>query len=572
MFSFSTLTFVRCLPSITGTSPDLAKTTATRILFGMIVRERRRIAALARTASSLDEKLQVAEKASEASEAALRSYMDDQRHEFAALSQAQQEQILALMDMVREDTDFSSLKDNFELLGQGTPTDSDNIFDPKLLILANERIHVLERQLQELQSESNANDSYRERLDELTGSLDTRTKECGDLQEELSGLRTTLRQIREVVSGRDADSADITGHVSDVLEIVDGALHPSHTPARPKRRSPRSSATGSTKSSRSFLSPRLKKHVELMHTSDSAEESNSPEWASDIMADLALIAEGKIPPSLGGSPTVVAAGSQLEETNVFDRLTDPVHFTGVQKQARSKKVMADKAKRAKSPVPGSHGQEERKQMSRAIANRLDKIVIPDIVTSEPTITPIVSVDSSVGADQPSSDSKSEHRSVFERLMSPSQYTGTQKGRFQKGKRGEADEADMLLDDLLDSDSERQDSASARDETARSMFTDYTEQDVFERLQRTATQSYALKHNGTMLPDASFYDGRGSASSLHGTPDERRGVSSAETATGDDSNSSDYTNLNVFERLQKTTTEAFAKKTNKAKLDETEGGA
>jgi hypothetical protein len=32
---------------------------------------------------------------------------------------------------------------------------------------------------------------------------------------------------------------------------------------------------------------------------------------------------------------------------------------------------------------------------------------------------------------------------------------------------------------------------------------------------------------------------------------------------DTSSNSDYKNLNVFERLQKTTTEAFAKKTNKA---------
>jgi hypothetical protein len=102
-----------------------------------------------------------------------------------------------------------------------------------------------------------------------------------------------------------------------------------------------------------------------------------------------------------------------------------------------------------------------------------------------------------------------------------------------------------------------------------MFTDYTEQDVFERLQRTATQSYALKHNGTMLPDTSFYDSKVSASSIHDTPEGRKGPPPSEPSTVEDTNSSsDYKNLNVFERLQKTTTEAFAKRTNKTKHEGT----
>jgi hypothetical protein len=106
-----------------------------------------------------------------------------------------------------------------------------------------------------------------------------------------------------------------------------------------------------------------------------------------------------------------------------------------------------------------------------------------------------------------------------------------------------------------------------------MFTDYTEQDVFERLQRTATQSYALKHNGAVLPDTSFYDANGSTSSVHDTPEGRKGPSQSEPPmVQDKSSNSDYTSLNVFERLQKTTTEAFAKKTNKAKHEGTEGSS
>jgi hypothetical protein len=565
--------------SVAGTSSELAKSTAARILFGMIVRERRRIAALARTASALDEKLQAASKTAEISEAALRSYMDDQRHEFAALSQTQQEQILALMDMVRDDADFSALKDNLgDLLGQGQSSASNNDIDQKLFILSNERIKVLEQQLEERQLELNANDSYRVRLGELTISLDTKSLECEDLQEELTDLRGTLRQIRDVTSKQGIeDSAHESGLCADVLEIVRGALHTSPTPSKVKRRSPRTSATGSMDNvSRHFLSPRLKKHVahvELMHTSDSGEDTDAPEWAADIMADLALIAEGKIPPALETSPSLLEVGSQPEQFSVFDRLNDPVNFTGVQKQVRSKKTVLEKSKRSKSP--SHHGQEERKAMSREIADRLDKIVVPGAELSEATVTPLVAAESSKSIDQRSIESKSSHKSVFDRLVSPSQYTGTQKGKFQKNQakrdRAAEDVADRLLDNLLDSDtSEPQESSSvAKGVTTRSMFTDYTEQDVFERLQRTATESYALKHNGTMLPDTSFYDSKGSALSTHDTPEGRKGPLPSEPSMVEDTSSnSDYKNLNVFQRLQKTTTEAFAKKANRAKHEGT----
>jgi hypothetical protein len=309
-----------------------------------------------------------------------------------------------------------------------------------------------------------------------------------------------------------------------------------------------------------------------MHTSDSGEDSDAPEWAADIMADLALIAEGKIPPALESLPSL-EVGSQPEQFSVFDRLNDPVNFTGVQKQARSKKIVLERSKRSKSP--SHHGQEERKAMSREIADRLDKIVVPGGEASEATVTPLAAAESTKLIDQRSIESKSGQRSVFDRLVSPSQYTGTQKGKFQnnQARRDQAadDVADRLLDNLLNNSdsSEPRESSITKGVTTRSMLTDYTEQDVFERLQRTATQSYALKHNGTMLPDTSFYDSKGSASSIHDSPEGRKVTLPSEPSTVEaTSSSSSYKKLNVFERLQKTTTEAFAKKTNKAKHEGT----
>ena len=65
----------------------------------MVVRERRRIASLAKTASTLDEKLQECQMDNEAKEIAFRSYVEDSQQDFANVSMNHQEQILSLMSL-----------------------------------------------------------------------------------------------------------------------------------------------------------------------------------------------------------------------------------------------------------------------------------------------------------------------------------------------------------------------------------------------------------------------------------------------------------------------------------------
>jgi kinesin family protein 4/21/27 len=552
-------------------SPQVATSTASRVLFGMIVRERRRIAALARTASALDERVQAAENSAETSEAALRSYMDEQRHELVSSTQKQQEQILSLMDMVKQGSDSDesahALRDSI----------ADSSSDPKLLILSNERIQVLERQVFALQNETEAVASYRDQIDMLTSNLVSASQESEDLQEELSNLRSALRQIREAATKGQQEQLDSRKKVldSEVLDIVKGALHPRvHSSGIPKRRFIRPNHKRST--DRPFLSPRLKKHVELMHTSDSEDnfdDKNVQDWTSEIMADLALIAEGQMPPSLMESPELVEEASKLANFSVFDRLADPDRFTGIQKHSTMKtpaKATGSKSKRPKSP--GGHVQ--RRALSRQIADRLDKIIIPG---DEPRRD---SSSQSLASPSPlnigSLSDQKDYKSVFDRLISPSQYTGTQKEKFQetKDKRARAAEevADRMLDDLLESDNdplEKQMEQTAG--AAPRLSLEYTQQDVFERLQKTTTQSYAVKHNGTMLPD---YDVRGDFAFSSATvqepalPDKDLSSSSvqSEPLKQESNTHSDYTSQDVFERLQKTTTEAYAKKTNRAKRD------
>lgn len=318
------------------TPPMSAVKGASKVLFGMIVRERRRIASLARTASSLDDKVQETVAAAKAKDTAFRAYVDEQRHEAATLSQSQQEHILSLMNMVREEAPagLDTVDDNTEI--PRAPVGGKG--NPKLLLLANERIVVLERQLSELQMGHEAIQQHREREEEATALFESKTQECEELQEEISDLRSALRQIREAVA---SDSFTTLSPKSGspgqfcpddpVLDIVTKALHPTGSFSSGKSKRRRSSVSNKSDAD-GALTPRLRRHTYIMHTSDSDAVSD---WAEDIMADLAIIAEGKMPDSLLESSLVVAVESHGDDhaatgnQSVFERLTNPESFTGV---------------------------------------------------------------------------------------------------------------------------------------------------------------------------------------------------------------------------------------------------
>ena len=571
----------------------------------MVVRERRRVASLARTASSLDAKALEIESATAEKDAAFRAYMEEERRERESLAQSQQEQILSLMAMVQEGDG------ELVLFGANEEGAADNSFqasrvlqfedkslNPRALILANERISALQRQLHELQAERELKESYKAQEAEARSLLASASGECQDLQKQLNSLRSSLRQIRETVSRQndaiaDEDDEDgsprsfdlVSGHNElrkRILGIVMEALHPSRSIQSGSRQS-RTPSTAENNLSRrpKVFSPRLKRHVELMHTSDSEEDGEVPEWAGDIMADLALIAEGEVPPSLRDAD-VVQPGKNDKSTHesVFDRLTHPDNFTGVQKQKTTRQ------RRIKSaPVQNNTatrgGQDGRSVLSRSVSETLEKLVIPDGKSQvEPIELPQTEFHSSseqasseVTAEQREAIKKtpavkvSDHRSVFDRLVSPSNYTGTQKERIhsigQKANQDTWDEPDEVLDELLASDVE-EDEASTAEHIRGSKVFDYTQQDVFERLQRTTTQSYAVKHGNnpsTRSPTTSpvQHTNQVGHSELSEAPETVANAPTLETNT----DHSEYFRQNVFERLQKTTTQAYAKKTNRA---------
>lgn len=580
-----------------GSKADKSHVTAARVLFGMIVRERRRVGALARTASSLDERVLVAERAAELSEAALRSYVEEQRHEIAALTQNQQEHILSLMDMVKEDS--------AQLPGVGNADDlahSEEVFQRKLLVLANERVNLMEKQIAEMQLQLTESNSYREKLEDVKESLNEKQQEYEDVHTELIELRLALRHIREVLrtsSPSEIVSDDRNSFNSLLLDIVRGALDPSRTDdsfgptdATP----PRSNLTPRSKNSvrKGGSSFRFGSHGKqdinaILSDSDGDNDAieDTPDWANDIMADLALIAEGKLPPSMENSAAVIEGVSQFEKhfqdqsnnassddkgSSVFDRLSDPKQFTGTQKVRKTYKSSLPVA------YPNSTQKANSGGTSKVVRRRDDKKPAPAINDTIPG----------------SNVSQDGHQSVFDRLVSPSHYTGTQKEKFIESKYKRERTAEQVADRVLDgllytkesnirtfSDSNLPDQHATVPSRHHTVYTEYAKQDVFERLQKTTTQAFAVKthhnitssvdghsqdeshrwhaHDTGILPSISEQNHRAATettSSKHESPPSHEPSSATEKNPH-----SDYMRQDVFERLQRTTTEAYAKKTN-----------
>lgn len=531
---------------------------AAKVLFGMVVRERRRIASLARTASSLDEKVQETESSLADKDTAFRAYVDEQRLEAAALAQNQQEHILSLMEMVKEGQIEESETSDVTSVGslKRRESFSSGNGNSRLLVLANVRIDVLERQLNEAQICRDAVRRHQEREQSAISILREKTEQCEELEDEIDELRSALRCIREEVTSHGYEHAGEMSRqqqtpLKAVQGIVNGALHSSSvsTASKSRRRSSAISARGNSPS----FAQRITSET---HSSDSDE---IPDWAEDIMADLAIIADGKMPSSLLQSQEVLEAEAQLNGT-VFDRLTNPESFTGVQKKrsaktSRSKKVASlqgvDAIENATIP--------EEKEKKKENLSRKSKEKFPK------------SIDST-------------KRTVFDRLLSPSNLTGTQKQRFhrihdKKGRtlekaienqhvalRGrsrlteydsdetEEDEREIVQNDVFITQNRGIDISEKRNEVHNSSKLDeYSRLDVFERLNKTTTQAYKEKVHTNIaekMLDDILLDSNISDCEEENFKSEPHFESVEE-----------YTKANVFERLQRTTTEAYAKKKN-----------
>jgi kinesin family protein 4/21/27 len=540
------LIFNKEFNEIVGTNAlDNGADVVAKVLFGMVVRERRRIASLARTASSLDEKIQETESILADKEAAFNVYVGEQRLDAAALAQNQQEHILSLMEMVKE----GHAKESSQSISSPGRSDkrrlSSSIEDgnSRLLLLANERIDVLERQLNETQLARTAVQTHQEREQSALSKLSEKTRECEELVEELDDLRNALSRAREDV--------EFDGHSSppnkkqkkkSTAEVVDDIVT---GVAKYNRRR-------SIKSRRGQSSSLKRLRIETEVDSSDSEVEEVPDWAEDIMADLAIIADGKMPSSLLQSQEVLEAEAKLGNS-VFDRLTNPQSFTGVQKHAKP----THSTRKIDAPENSQGSDEKEKKAEKPTKKSKEKAP---------------------------KNTESTKRNVFDRLLSPSNLTGTQKQRFnriqdKKGRdlekaienqhvsvRGRPQVRENPSDETEEdggwtaqNDDEfslqRRDSelSENRNEMQSSNKKDeYSKLDVFERLNKKTTQAYKEKRHSniaeTMLDDC-LAEEEASQESAKFEPRLER--------------VKEYESRNVFERLQKTTTESYAKKKNAA---------
>ena len=291
---------LKIYPKNKGISTTNSTQAMLKVLLGMIVKERRRVTSLARTASKLDEQVVNLEHERNKTDAALRSRISEQSHERAAMANEQQELILSLMSLVKDDSSRSS------------KTNKDDVSQPALAItFAQQRVSALEMEVKSLREECSVYEGVNIKNEKLMGDLELEKTESNRLRDELFHMRNIIKKIKEKVPLEEGNLTSTTASneptSNDVHELIDKALH--------------------CPSSESVSSTTFNSDIE----DEYCENSDFPEWADDIMTDLQIIAEGGVPDCL----------KNHDAESVFARLSNPHNFTGTQKHTRKLETMSE---------------------------------------------------------------------------------------------------------------------------------------------------------------------------------------------------------------------------------------
>lgn len=381
----------------------------------------------------------------------------------------------------------------------------------------------LEGQLSENLREKATINDYEVQIKELNTLIASRAEECELMKHSENDLRTALRQVRDVITSH-ATAVYDGSNARSVVQIIDSVLH-SASKKSGDSTSFSESLSQSSKQNRLFLSPRFKKHIELMHSSDSEysdddieDESFENTATTSLMADLALIAKGEIPPSLRSLDGVEPAS-----TLSIDH--DPLQPISL------------------------------KESTKQRAN---------LVSADPNLA--------------KTSSKQMYQSVFDRLGSPSQFTGTQKDKFHDSKsRRDRSSEDVIVTEKEPRSNMFSDSTQFPDSRTSIAIdrADYAKQNVFDRLQKTTTQAAAIRQSETLHVDARpsndmksneigfsnqdsyVYRNNQDENKKNSTEDDNLIEIKHVGETRSVVDRAAYTKQNVFDRLQKTTTLAAA---------------
>ena len=388
----------------------------------------------------------------------------------------------------------------------------------------------MEGQLAEKRSENATIHEYEIQINELNHLAVSRAGQIELFKQSESDLRTALRQVRDVITYPASVVRDVNNTPSAV-QLIDSVLNATY-----KNSNCISSLSNSHSQPNSqnhlFLSPRFKKHIELMHSSDSEYSDDDRDDISvqmaastSLMADLALIAKGKVPPSLRSSNLLEMATTLSTDYTILQA-------GSIMKSTESS-------------------------------------------TTYPVCAP---VDPHFEKNDKYSSSKQMYQSVFDRLGSPSQFTGTQKDKFHDSKaRRDRSTEDAVISEKDPRSNLFSDSIPLHDSRASGAIdrAGYTKQNVFDRLQKTNTHAAAIRQSETLHVDSRpIYDGKSGEGLILGQDGSAKRNNQDENKrnpneddhfvelkySGESRSAVDraaYSKQNVFDRLQKTTTLASA---------------
>uniref|UniRef100_A0A7S0GHQ2 Uncharacterized protein n=1 Tax=Proboscia inermis TaxID=420281 RepID=A0A7S0GHQ2_9STRA len=219
--------------------------------------------------------------------------------------------------------------------------------------LAKERIVALEMELVERNIKLEVTSVHITNEREALEKLEKKGQECEELRVELKGLYGVLQKIRETVVKNDilggfSSTSSPVKHTKGeytprakenaekiLFSIIDKALKDVDSYESISADSPKLSLALGVIDSQMEQANNPDAATNISENGDDASiaDEEIPDWANDIMDDLHLIAQGHLPP-------ILADQQQREDSqhegkyshNVFDRLTNPHNFTGVQKR------------------------------------------------------------------------------------------------------------------------------------------------------------------------------------------------------------------------------------------------
>ena len=445
---------------------------SSKVLFGMVVKERRRVAKLARTASSLDRKVLDAENHALAKESALRSHMEESKNERVATAQNHQEKILSLMSLLHQDEMGQE-----QVGGARSPDKRESV----ILALANERIDALEKQLGELKSENQSLQKYKERESETVAELTYLTDDYRQMLETSKELRLSLHNVREKMNSSESDLGwPESKDRLDILNLIDKVLNKGNSSNMNKK--------NEEKEPKSFVNNKSVKQASAYYNEsededDATDAVSVPEWAGHIMEDLAIIAAGEVPPSLRKNknhrPPI------QKNDSVFDRLSNPDNFTGTQK-SHFDRIGDD----------GSVGSIYSTRSTRSTVRKDAASLIMRVHANAPKNT------NHVGSTPLRARSRSNTPVRISKGNTPTPFSHSSPGT--PGSIKSAVTRSRFTDRITEVLKEggrnsppkflnipKEDSNDVFGNKERGFINAYTQKDVFERLQKKVTNSYAL---------------------------------------------------------------------------------